>query len=118
MRLQVSALWSGYSRNVESNPVRTKSATSFVGFVLVRPPRLRAHPPRSPRLPSCMRCPVQKSMRELTRVRAWQGDILAQRLAGESFHFTRCGGLCTRDAMLWRCGRDVWLLLLQGAVSR
>ncbi|KAK9832477.1 hypothetical protein WJX81_000068 [Elliptochloris bilobata] len=48
----VTALWSGYSRNVESNPVRTKSATSFVGFVL--------------------------------------GDILAQRLAGESFHFTRC----------------------------
>ena len=31
----------------------------------------------------------------LTHVRTWQGDILAQRLAGESFHFTRCGGLCT-----------------------
>ena len=34
----------------------------------------------------------------LTRGRVWQGDILAQRLAGESFHFTRCGVLCTCTA--------------------
>ena len=95
--MQVSALWTGYSRNVESKPVRTKSATSFVGFILVRPRRpCWAAGPRAADMLSCMRAVLPKCSAAVPRpalsARACvQGDILAQRLANEPFHFTRLG---------------------------
>ncbi len=95
--MQVSALWTGYSRNVESKPVRTKSATSFVGFILVRPRRpCWAAGPRAADILSCMRAVLPKCSAAVPQraLSAWpraQGDVLAQRLAGEPFHFTRWG---------------------------
>jgi len=110
--VQVSALWTGYSRNVESKPVRTKSATSFVGFILVRPRRpCWAAGPRAADILSCMRavlptCSAAAPRRALSAWPCAQGDVLAQRLAGEPFHFTRWG--CRLDLEAYdrraRCG--------------